>query len=307
MPRGFHSDVGHFWDLVVRKSGMELTSNSQTVTGTELLKSWRSISLKAVIPFFRRPAPWEEENWKVKVVERRPFTTTEVKRTLNWFFAHLFLSISSVSANQSQTCAVNWNQIKLGSEICESLVIPTENANTNTTSQSSQSAQGHLSQDYFKKIAEFPEDKKLSELCRDLVCEEYREKPVLHYNWRRIWDYADSMSRIHSFSKSWNISTKRMDSFKYEGWSSLRCESLSSRRALLPLLSWSNHCLETKRFRGFALWMVSTSTSQKRQRKYPVRILTRPSAQGNLWQRLNQSQDLLWIQMSMFPFLKESS
>ena len=31
----------------------------------------------------------------------------------------------------------------------------------------------------------------------------------------------------------------------------------------------------------------------------------RPSAQGNLWQTLNQSQDLLWIQMSMFLFLIE--
>ena len=50
------------------------------------------------------------------------------------------------------------------SEICESLVIPIEIANTNTTSQSSQSAQGNLLQDYFKKFAELPEDQKLSQL-----------------------------------------------------------------------------------------------------------------------------------------------
>ena len=38
---------------------------------------------------------------------------------------------------------------------------------TNTTSQSSQSAQGNLLQDCFKKFAELPEDQKLSRLCKD--------------------------------------------------------------------------------------------------------------------------------------------
>ena len=38
-PEGAHSDVGHIWDLVVRKSGMELVSTSQMVNGTELLRS----------------------------------------------------------------------------------------------------------------------------------------------------------------------------------------------------------------------------------------------------------------------------
>ena len=47
------------------------------------------------------------------------------------------------------------------SKICESLVIPTESANANTTSQ------GNLLQDYFKKFAELPEDQKLSKLCKD--------------------------------------------------------------------------------------------------------------------------------------------
>ena len=42
-------------------------------------------------------------------------------------------SISSVSTEQSQTCATNYAE----SEICEPLVIPIEIANTNTTSQSS--------------------------------------------------------------------------------------------------------------------------------------------------------------------------
>ena len=52
-------------------------------------------------------------------------------------------------------------------EICESLVIPTEITNTNTTSQSSQSALGNLLQDNFKNVAELLENQKLSKLCKD--------------------------------------------------------------------------------------------------------------------------------------------
>ena len=94
------------------KSGMEFTSTSQMVNGTELLRSWWSISLKVGILYFKPPVLWEEENWKVKVVERKPFTTTEVKKLLNWFFARLFLSISSVPTERSKICA-NWIQIML--------------------------------------------------------------------------------------------------------------------------------------------------------------------------------------------------
>ena len=54
--------------------------------------------------FFKPPVFWEEENWKVKVVDRKPFTTTEVKKPLTWFFARLFLSISSVSAESQKMC-----------------------------------------------------------------------------------------------------------------------------------------------------------------------------------------------------------
>ena len=50
---------------------------------------------------------------------------------------------------------------------CESLVTPTEITKTNTTSQSSHSAQGNLLQEYFKKIAKLPEDQKVSKLCKD--------------------------------------------------------------------------------------------------------------------------------------------
>ena len=88
------------------------------------------------------------------MVERKPFTTTEVKKTLNWLFAVADLC-NALEPDYAE------------SEICESLVIPTEIANTNTTSQSSKSAQGNLLQDHFKKFAELPEDQKMSKLCKD--------------------------------------------------------------------------------------------------------------------------------------------
>ena len=38
MPRSSRTDVGQFWDLVVRRSGTEFTSASQMANGTKLLK-----------------------------------------------------------------------------------------------------------------------------------------------------------------------------------------------------------------------------------------------------------------------------
>ena len=53
------------------------------------------------------------------------------------------------------------------SENCESLMIPTENPNANTVSQSSTSStQGNLLQDYFQKFAELLDDQKFSKLRR---------------------------------------------------------------------------------------------------------------------------------------------
>ena len=39
------------------------------------------------------------------------------------------------------------------------------------------------------------------------------ERTVLHHNGGRIWDYTDSLSRIHSITKPHNIPTERVDSF----------------------------------------------------------------------------------------------
>ena len=117
--------------------------------------------------------------------------------------------------------------------------------------------------------------RKLSKLCKDagflkkiekrqsfITIEEGSEK------------YADSMSRILSTSKPHNIPTEMVDAFKYEVRPSFGFETLSSRRTLLIDIVIES-LLKTEQFHGFALWMVSTNTSQKRQRKYPLRILTR--------------------------------
>ena len=57
---------------------------------------------------------------------------------------------------------------KIESEICESLVIPTEITNANATSQSTTSlAQGDLIQEYGRKFAEHLDDQKLSKRCSD--------------------------------------------------------------------------------------------------------------------------------------------
>ena len=37
--KGFHSDVGHIWDLVLRKSGMDLASTSQMVSGNRVAEN----------------------------------------------------------------------------------------------------------------------------------------------------------------------------------------------------------------------------------------------------------------------------
>ena len=60
----------------------------------KLLKVWCSTLPKAEIVYFVSAALWKEENWKAK--EWNPFNSTVV----NWFFAQLFPSISSVSTEQ---------------------------------------------------------------------------------------------------------------------------------------------------------------------------------------------------------------
>ena len=50
------TDVGHIWDLVVRKSGTEPMSTNLMEIGTKLLNKWCSTLQKAVIRHFGSPA-----------------------------------------------------------------------------------------------------------------------------------------------------------------------------------------------------------------------------------------------------------
>ena len=80
-----------FWDLDQRRSGTELVQINQTEIGTRLLNEWCSTWQKVVILNFVPTAPWKEENQEAKKRERSLSTSTVAKKTLNWFFARLFL------------------------------------------------------------------------------------------------------------------------------------------------------------------------------------------------------------------------
>ena len=90
------------------------------------------------------------------MVERKPFIHFNGSEETVELILRTVISVSQFSVFGAVADLYNAD-----SEICESLVIPTESANANTTSQSStSSAQGNLLQDYFKKFAEHPEDQK---------------------------------------------------------------------------------------------------------------------------------------------------
>ena len=116
MQNSSRTNVGHIWDLVVRKSGMELTSTSQMVTGTELLRSWWSILLKAGILYLKPRVSLEEENWKVKVVERSPFHNKGSEETIELILRTVYGTVADLCNEFDPDHTV--------SEICESLVIP---------------------------------------------------------------------------------------------------------------------------------------------------------------------------------------
>ena len=107
------------------------------------------------------------------------------KKTIHYSGSEEFVVVilrTVISVNQISICGEvadfcnEWDPDYAESEICESLVIPTESANANTTSQSStSSAQGNLTQVYFKKFAELPEYH-LSKLCKDAGFLEKSEK-----------------------------------------------------------------------------------------------------------------------------------
>ena len=153
------------------------------------------------------------------------------------------------------------------------------------------------------------------------------QRTILHYTWRRRtqW-YADGMWRVHTTSRSGNIPSERVDSWKNENRPSLGCKGLPSSRTLLYWQhdrkinvesiryfeakkhpEWeggfsetcSNLQFETEQFQMFASWMESTNTWPKRHKKFPLNALSM-DVQGNLLRRQSRNQSLL---RHCLPFL----
>ena len=173
VPKGFRMDVGHIWDVVVRKRGTELMSTNQMVNGTKLLKSWCWTSLKVDgHPAFRATSASERGEfkkqrwWKEDIVHCNG-SEHPVELILRAIISVNQLSIYGTVADLCEEEDPDSRNQTEG-EICESLVIPTEITNANAKSQSSTSStQGGFLQEYERKLAELLDDQKLSKLCTD--------------------------------------------------------------------------------------------------------------------------------------------
>ena len=128
-------------------------------------------SLKAGILYFKPPALLGRGELKSKGGGKKTIHYNGSEETVE-LILRTVISVNKISI--CETVADLCNELDpdsinhLESEICESLVIPTESANASTTSQSSTSlTQGKLLQVYFKKFAELLDDQKLSKRCSD--------------------------------------------------------------------------------------------------------------------------------------------
>ena len=96
-----------FLGLGQRQSGIPLTKKDQEENGTESLNRWWSDLEKADTQFSEPRVQWLEERFKAEEVENCQNTSVTMKIRLKLFFAQSFLSISSVSTEQSQMCVKN--------------------------------------------------------------------------------------------------------------------------------------------------------------------------------------------------------
>ena len=234
-------------------------STNLTEIGTQLLKEWCSTLPTAVTLCFVPPAPWIEENKEAKEREGSLVTSTVVKKTLNWFCARLFLSISSVSTKQWQTCAENYPKILR--------------------------FQRNLMQTNIWKRWKFLQNFLLliltpTQSCRETCCKIMSKNSN---NFLKIRNYPNCVAtRIHWLLKKDNSSPnlmKKKDPMKWRiyvesihcfevkkhperegGFSETRKSTWSWMwrsvfiKDVTVLKSWSNLCFETEQFLGFELW-----------------------------------------------------
>ena len=102
--KDFQQDVGHSSDLDQKRSGILLTTKDHEENGTESLNWWWSNSEKADTQFSEQRVRSLEECSKPKEVENYRYTSVPMVIRLKLFFAPSFLSISSVTTEQSQIC-----------------------------------------------------------------------------------------------------------------------------------------------------------------------------------------------------------
>ena len=102
--KDFHQDVGHSTDGAQKQSGIPLTKKDLEENGIEPLNWWWSNSEKADTQFSEQRVRPLEDCSKANEVENYRYTSVPMEIRLKLVFAQIFLSINSVSAEQSQTC-----------------------------------------------------------------------------------------------------------------------------------------------------------------------------------------------------------
>ncbi len=168
MSRSSRRDVGHFWDLVVRKwYGSHVNKpNGEWNNIAEIMM----LNLAESGPVFRVFNALERGELKSKRGEKKSIHFNGSEETVE-LILRTVISVNQLSIYETfaDLCKEfdpdSRNQTE--GKICESLVMSTEIPNANVISQSSASlAQGDLHK-YERNIAEFPDGQKLSKLSFD--------------------------------------------------------------------------------------------------------------------------------------------
>ena len=231
-------------------------------------------------PAFRATSALERGELRSKEKGKK---STVVMTLLNWFFALLFLSISSVSTEQSQIRVRNsWPETSqvleniAENEVLESVVVPTE----------------------------LPVALRLMPKYKETCCVNMSRSSQNFLNTRNWPNYAPTLV-------SWRILEKDnsrhyvesthyleiMKNFEREGgFVEIRRSAQSWAWSLLSsrtLRYWDHDRIlisrPNKQFLGFASWMESTTTWLKRQKKFLLKALS-TDGQGNLSRMLNHGQ-----------------
>ena len=110
--KDFQQDVGHSSDLGQKQNGIPLTEKDQEEDGIESLNWWWSNFGESDTQFSEQRVRSLQERSKAKEVDNYLFTSVPMVIRLELSFAQSFLSISSVSTEQSQICVKSTAAVK---------------------------------------------------------------------------------------------------------------------------------------------------------------------------------------------------